>query len=55
MIKKFLPMAQLEDGKNAIVIMGDNRLVIKTDPKNFHFDLPKDDSINLKHETYIIK
>ena len=30
--------------------MGDNKLVITTKSANFHFDLPKDTGINLKHE-----
>ena len=30
----------------------DNKLVITTEPKTFCFDLPKDASINLKHEIY---
>ena len=34
--------------------MGDNRLVITTEPKFFHLDLPKDVDINLKHEIYSI-
>ena len=28
----------------------DKKLVITTEPKNFHFDLPKDVGINLKQE-----
>ena len=28
----------------------DNKLVLTTEPKTFHFDLPKDVSINLNHE-----
>ena len=35
--------------------MGNNRLVITTEPRTFHFDLPKDTAINLKHEIYSIK
>ena len=31
-----------------------NKLVITTDTKTFHFDLPKDASINLKHEIHSI-
>ena len=34
--------------------MGDNKLIITTEPKAFHFDLPKDAAINLKHEIYSI-
>ena len=34
--------------------MGDNKLVITTEPKTFHFDLPKDAGINLKYEIYSI-
>ena len=30
--------------------MGDNNLVITTEPKTFRVDLPKDTGINLKHE-----
>ena len=37
-----------------IIVMGvnieDNRHVITTEPKTFHFDLPKDLDNNLKHE-----
>ena len=32
--------------------MGDNKLVITTEHKTFHFDLWKDVSINLKHKIY---
>ena len=32
--------------------MEDNRLLIKTEPSTFHFDLPKDAGINLKDEIY---
>ena len=32
--------------------MGDNKLVITTERKLFHFDLPYDDGINLKHGIY---
>ena len=32
----------------------DKKLVIKTEPKNFHFDLPKDVGINLKQEIFFI-
>ena len=34
--------------------MGDNKLVIATESNTFHFDLPKDAVINLKHEIYSI-
>ena len=34
--------------------MGDNKLVITTELKTFHFNLPKDTGINLKHEIYSI-
>ena len=34
--------------------MGDNQLVITTEPKTFHFDLTSDVDINLKHEIYSI-
>ena len=38
------------------VHIGDNKLVIKTKPKTFHFDLPKNVGNNLKHEIcFIIK
>ena len=34
----------------------DNKLVIITEQKTFHFDLPKDVDIDLKHEiSFIIK
>ena len=36
------------------VYIGDNKLVITTQPKIFHFDLPKDVGNNLKHEIYFI-
>ena len=32
-------------------MMTNKEIVITTEPKSFHFDLPKDDGINLKHET----
>ena len=31
--------------------MGDNELIV-TELKNFHFDLPTDTDINLKHDIY---
>ena len=34
--------------------MGDNKLIVTTEPKTFHFDLPTDAGINLKHEIYSI-
>ena len=34
--------------------MGDKKLVIITEPKTFHFDLPKHAGINLKHQIYSI-
>ena len=34
--------------------MGDNKLMVITEPKTFHFDLPTDAGINLKHEIYSI-
>ena len=34
--------------------MGDNKVVIVAEIKTFHFDLPKDAGINLKHEIYSI-
>ena len=36
------------------VQIADNNFVITTKPKTFHFDLPKDAAINLKHEMYSI-
>ena len=30
--------------------MGDNKLLITVEPKTFHFNLPKDAGINLKHK-----
>ena len=43
-----------------IMIMGvhidKRKFLMTTKPKTFHFDLPKDDNKNLKHETnFIIK
>ena len=35
-------------------MMGDKKLVITREPKTFHFDLPNDAGINLKHEIYSI-
>ena len=32
----------------------DNKLVVVTEPKSFHFDLLKDVDINLRHEVYFI-
>ena len=34
--------------------MGDNELVVTTEPKMFQFDLSTDAGINLKHEIYSI-
>ena len=34
--------------------MGDNKLEITTERKNFYFDLPQDADINLKHEAHSI-
>ena len=34
--------------------MGDNKLIVTTELKTFHFDLPADAGINLKHEIYYI-
>ena len=34
------------------MIMGDNELIVTTEPKTFHFDLSADAGINLKHEIY---
>ena len=36
------------------VYIGDNKLVITTKPKTIQSDLPKDVSIDLKHEIYFI-
>ena len=36
------------------VIIKNNRLVIITEPKDIHFDLPKDIGNNSKHEIYFI-
>ena len=36
------------------VIINDNKLVIITEPKTIHFDLPKDVGNNLKHKIYFI-
>ena len=30
--------------------MGDNELIVTREPKTFHFDLPANAGINLKHE-----
>ena len=35
--------------------MGENKLVISTEPKPFCFDLPKDTDNNFTHEIYSIK
>ena len=32
----------------------DNKLVVITEPKSFHFDLSKDVDINVRHEIYFI-
>ena len=37
-----------------IITIEDNKLVITIELKIFHFDLPKDADINLKHEIYSI-
>ena len=34
--------------------MGDNKLVITTEPKSLYFDLPKHADINLKDEIYSV-
>ena len=34
--------------------MGENKPIIRTEPKTFNFDLPKDTGINLKHEIHPI-
>ena len=37
-----------------ILLMEVNELIITAEPKTFHFDLPSNLGINLKHETDII-
>ena len=37
-----------------MIIKGDNKLLIITESKTFHFDLPKDVGINLKNSNYSI-
>ena len=37
-----------------VVHIGENKLVIATEPKAFYFDLPTNVDINLKHEIYFI-
>ena len=37
------------------VHIGESKLVVTTEPKNFHFDLRKDVDINLKNEICYIK
>ena len=37
---------------NQVIIMGDNELIVTMEPKTFHFNLPIDAGINLKHEIY---
>ena len=34
--------------------MGENKLIVTTELKTFHSDLPTDAGINLKHEIYSI-
>ena len=36
------------------VHIGGNKLVVTTEPKEFHFNLPKNVNINLKHEIFFI-
>ena len=36
------------------VHIGENKLVITTEPKTFHFDLTNDIDNNLRHEIYFI-
>ena len=36
------------------VHIGGNKLIVTTEPKKFHFNLPKNVDINLKHEIYVI-
>ena len=46
-------LAQVKAGNNqVIIIIGDNKRVITTEPKTFCLDLPKDAGINLKYEIY---
>ena len=35
-----------------IITIGESLLVITTESKTFHFDVPKDAGINFKHNTY---
>ena len=44
----------LQQFNQVIIILGDNKLVITTKLKTFHFDLPKDAGMNLKHKIYSI-
>ena len=37
------------------VYIGDNQLVITTEPKAIHFDLPKNANNNLKHKNNSVK
>ena len=37
------------------VIIKYNKLVILTEPKTIHFDLPKNVDKNLKHEIYLVE
>ena len=60
-IKEITPLCDIKNSNRAllstfiqaIIIMGDNKLVITTGPKTSHFDLPKDSGINLKHGSII--
>ena len=40
----------LQQLNEVVIIMGDNKLAITAELKTFHFDLPKDAGINLKHD-----
>ena len=44
----------LQQFNQIILIMGENKIVITTEPKTFHIDLPKDAGITWKHEIFSI-
>ena len=44
----------LQQFNQIIIIMGENKIVITTEPKTFHIDLPKDAGITWKHELFSI-
>ena len=41
-----------KQSNHQVIIMGDKELIVTTELKTFHFDLPTDAGINLKHEIY---